>query len=257
MIGSPLARDRVIVAAGLGGIVALAWLYLLRLAGDMAEMEQHAAMGMTMPQMQAWDPVDLLFVFLMWTVMMVAMMLPSAAPMILTFTAVTRRRTAPGQAAGRIGIFVLGYLIAWTGYSALAATAQAGLHAAALLTPAMAATSRYIGGGLLIAAGMFQWTPLKEACLATCRSPLSFVMSEWREGVMGALVMGLRHGAYCVGCCWALMALLFVAGVMNLVWVAAIAAFVLIEKIVPGGWWISRVAGGLFVVAGVWLLFPR
>lgn len=256
-LGSLLLRDRAIVAAGLGGIGALAWLYLLRLAGDMAEMEQHAAMGMAMPQMQAWDAVDLLFLFLMWTVMMVAMMLPSAAPMILVFTAVSRGRAAQEQTAARIGIFVLGYLIVWTAYSALAATAQGALHVAALLTPTMAATSRYLGGGLLIAAGIFQWTPLKEACLTTCRSPLGFVMSEWREGVRGALVMGLRHGAYCVGCCWALMALLFVAGVMNLVWVAAIATFVLVEKVVPGGRWISRVSGGLFVVAGVGLLIPH
>ncbi len=256
-LGSLLVRDRVIVAAGLGGIVFLAWLHLLRLAGDMAAMERHAAMGMAMPQMQAWDHVDLLFLFLMWAVMMVAMMLPSAAPMILIFTAVNRRRPAQEQAAVRTGIFVVGYLIVWTAYSALAATAQGGLHVAALLSPTMATTSRYLGGGLLIAAGIFQWTPLKEACLTTCRSPLGFVMSEWREGVRGALVMGLRHGAYCVGCCWALMALLFVAGVMNLVWVAAIATFVLVEKVVPGGRWIRRVAGGLFVVAGVWLLIPH
>jgi predicted metal-binding membrane protein len=121
----------------------------------------------------------------------------------------------------------------------------------------MTVTSRYLGGALFIAAGVFQWTPLKEACLTTCRSPLGFIMSEWREGVRGALVMGLRHGAYCVGCCWALMALLFVAGVMNLVWVAAIAAFVLIEKVVPGGRQVSRLAGALFVVAGVLLLIPR
>jgi predicted metal-binding membrane protein len=256
-LASVLRRDRAIVAAGLAGIVVLAWLYLIRLADDMAEMAGHAAMGMAMPQMQAWDLVDLVFLFLMWAVMMLAMMVPSAAPMILMFTTVNRRRAEQQQAAVRTGIFLLGYLIVWTAYSALAASAQWGLHAATLLSPMMAVTSRYLGGALFIAAGIFQWTPLKEACLTTCRSPLGFIMSEWREGVGGALVMGLRHGAYCVGCCWALMALLFVAGVMNLVWVAAIAAFVLIEKVVPGGRQVSRLAGALFVVAGVLLLIPR
>lgn len=256
-LGSLLARDRTIVAAGLGGIVVLSWLYLFRLAGGMAEMERHAAMGMAMPRMQPWDLVDLVLLFLMWTVMMVAMMLPSAAPMILIFTGVTRRRAAAEPASARVGSFVAGYLIVWTAFSALAALVQAGLHAAALLSPAMTTTSRLLGGALLAAAGLFQWTPLKAACLTRCRSPLGFIMSEWREGVRGALVMGLRHGAYCAGCCWALMALLFVAGVMNLVWVAAIAALVLIEKVVPGGRWLGRVAGGLFVVAGVWLLIPH
>jgi predicted metal-binding membrane protein len=256
-LASILRRDRAIVAAGLAGIVVLAWLYLLRLAGDMAEMGRHAAMGMAMPQTQAWDLVDLVFLFLMWAVMMLAMMVPSAAPMILLYTAVNRRRAEPQQAAVRMGVFVLGYLVVWTAYSALAASAQWGLHAAALLSPMMALTSRYLGGALLIAAGVFQWTPLKEACLSTCRSPLGFLMSEWRDRVTGAWVMGLRHGAYCVGCCWALMTLLFVAGVMNLVWVAAIAAFVLVEKVVPGGQRVSRVAGSLFVVVGILMLILR
>src|SRR5262245_51719313 len=253
-LASILLRDRVIVVTGLAGIVILAWLYLVRLAGDMAEMAEHAAMGMAMPQTPAWDVVDLVFLFLMWAVMMLGMMVPSATPMILMFAAVNRRPAEPEHAALRTGVFVLGYLIVWTAYSALAASAQWGLHAAALLSPMMAPTSRYLGATILIAAGIFQWTPLKEACLRTCRSPLGFIMGEWRDGGRGALIMGLRHGAYCVGCCWALMALLFVAGVMNLLWVAAIAAFVLIEKVVPGGQHISRAAGVVFVVAGALLL---
>ena len=253
-LASVLLRDRVIVGTGLAGVVVLAWLYLIRLAGDMAEMAEHAAMGMAMPRAPAWDVVDLVLLFLMWAVMMLGMMVPSAAPMILMFATVNRRPGEPQHGAGRTGLFFLGYLIVWTGYSALAASVQWGLHAVALLSSTMVTTSRYLGAAILIAAGIFQWTPLKEACLATCRSPLSFIMSEWREGARGALIMGLRHGAYCVGCCWALMALLFVAGVMNLVWVAAIAAFVLIEKVVPGGQRVSRVAGGLFVLAGAILL---
>jgi predicted metal-binding membrane protein len=256
-LASVLRRDRAIVVAGLAGIVILAWFYLLRLAGEMAEMAEHAAMGMAMPQTQVWDLVDLAFLFLMWAVMMLAMMVPSAAPMILLFTTVNRRRAEQQQPAVRTAIFVLGYLIVWTAYSALAAFAQWLLHAAALLSPTMGVTSRYLGAVLLIGAGVFQWTPLKEACLTTCRSPLGFIMAEWREGVRGALVMGLRHGAYCIGCCWALMTLLFVAGVMNLVWVATIAVFVLIEKVVPGGHRVSRLAGGLLVAAGVFLLVIR
>ena len=249
-----LRRDRAIVGAGLAGIVVLAWLYLLHMAGAVSEIEMHAAMGMATPQMQSWGVVDLFLLFLMWAVMMVAMMVPSAAPMILMFTAINRRRSEQQGPVVRTGIFVLGYLIAWTSYSALAVPAQWGLHCAAVLSPMMTTTSRYLGGGLLIGAGIFQWTSLKDACLTTCRSPLAFLMGEWREGATGALVMGFRHGAYCVGCCWVLMALLFVAGVMNLVWVAAIAAFVLVEKVVPGGQRISRVGGVVLVVAGAFLL---
>ena len=257
MLASVLRRDRAIVATGLAGIAALAWLYLLRLAGEMSEMAEHAAMGMAMPRAEVWDVVDLVFLFLMWAVMMVAMMVPSATPMILMFTTINRRRAEQQQAAVRTAIFLLGYLIVWTAFSALAASAQWVLHAVALMSPMMALSSRYLGGALLIVAGVFQWTPLKDTCLRTCRSPLGFIMSEWREGARGALIMGVRHGAYCLGCCWALMVLLFVAGVMNLIWVAAIAAFVLIEKVVPGGPWVSRIAGGLLVVAGVFVLISR
>jgi predicted metal-binding membrane protein len=247
-----LRRDRAIGLAGLVAIAALAWLWLVHMALGMEhEAMGHAAMGMAMPQMAPWGPVDLLLLFTMWAVMMVAMMLPSAAPMVLVFTAVNRRRAEHARPLARTGIFVLGYVIVWAAYSAAAAAAQWALHAAALLSPAMVATSPYLAGAILVAAGVFQWTPLKQACLAGCRSPLSFLMTDWREGARGALRMGVRHGAYCVGCCWLLMALLFVAGVMNLLWVAAIAAFVLLEKVVPRGEWVGRVAGVLLVVAGL------
>jgi predicted metal-binding membrane protein len=246
-----LRRDRAIVGAGLGGLVLLAWLYLLRMAKGMAEMEAHAAMGMAMPQMQTWGMADLGLLFLMWAVMMVAMMVPSAAPMIMLVAAVDRRRPDRPRPLARTGIFVLGYLTVWVAYSALAASAQWGLHAAALLSPAMVSTSGYLGGAILIAAGIYQWTPLKRICLTSCRSPMAFLMSEWRDGSAGAWVMGLRHGLYCVGCCWVLMALLFVAGVMNLAWVAVISAFALVERIGPGGDRIGRAAGFALVAAGV------
>jgi predicted metal-binding membrane protein len=246
-----LKRDRLIVLTGLVALVAVAWLYLVHLAGDMAEIERHAAMGMVMPRMQPWSGAELRLLFAMWSVMMVAMMTPSATPMIFMFSAMNRRRAEHQGPVVRTGLFVLGYLTVWVAYSAVAALAQWVLHGLAVLSPAMVSTSPYLGGGLLVAAGIFQWTPLKRACLAACRSPLGFLMTEWREGRAGALIMGVRHGTYCVGCCWVLMALLFVAGVMNLLWVAAIATFVLVEKVVPARARVGQVAGAVLALAGV------
>jgi predicted metal-binding membrane protein len=221
---------------------------------DMAMPDMPTMPAMAMPAMHAWGWVEIGALVIMWVVMMVAMMMPAAAPMIVMFATIRRRRTAEGRPAVPTVIFVLGYLVVWTIYSGVAALAQAGLHAAALLPPAMAATSPLLSGGLLVAAGVFQWTPLKRACLAACRSPLSFLMTSWREGRAGAFMMGLRHGLYCVGCCWALMALLFVAGVMNLLWVAAIAVAVLVEKVVPRGDVVGRLAGVVLTAAGVLLV---
>jgi len=246
-----LGRDRAILGVCLAGIAILAWLYLVHLARAMPSTEM---MGMAMPQMHRWGPVDVLLAFVMWAVMMVAMMVPSAAPMILMFAMVYRKRREQQRPIVPTAVFLLGYVVVWTAYAALAALAQWGLHDLALLSAVMASTSPLLGGGLLIAAGIFQWTPLKRACLTHCRSPLSFLMTGWREGQVGAFVMGLRHGAYCVGCCWILMALLFVAGVMNLVWVAAIAAFVLGEKVAPAGQLVSRLAGGALVVGGFFVM---
>jgi predicted metal-binding membrane protein len=252
-----LRRDRVIVGTALAILIVVAWLYLLHLASGMSDMampDMPTMPAMAMPAMHAWSWVEIGTLVIMWVVMMVAMMMPAAAPMILMFSTIHRRRTAEGRPAVPTMIFVLGYLVVWTIYSGVAALAQAGLHAAALLSPAMAATSPLLAGGLLVAAGAFQWTPLKRACLAACRSPLSFLMTSWREGRTGAFMMGLRHGLYCLGCCWALMALLFVAGVMNLLWVAAIAVAVLVEKVVPRGDLVGRVAGVVLVAAGVLLV---
>jgi predicted metal-binding membrane protein len=221
---------------------------------DMAMPDMQTMPGMVMPATHAWSLVEVGALVVMWAVMMVAMMTPAAAPMILMFASIHRRRAVEGRAAVSTTIFVLGYLVVWTTYSVAAALAQAGLHAAALMSPAMTATSPLLAGGLLVAAGVFQWTPLKRACLAGCRSPLSFLMAGWREGRGGAFVMGLRHGLYCLGCCWALMALLFVVGVMNLLWVAAIAVAVLVEKVVPRGDLVGRLAGVALVAAGLLLV---
>jgi predicted metal-binding membrane protein len=210
--------------------------------------------GMAMSGSQEWGPTAILLLFVMWTVMMVAMMVPSAAPMVLAFLSLNQRRQSAGRQFVPVGIFLAGYLAIWTAYSAVATLAQWGLHKAALLSPAMAATSPFLNGSLLIAAGIFQWTPLKHMCLKGCRSPLSFLMSEWRDGKGGAFIMGLRHGSYCVGCCWVLMALLFVAGVMNLLWVAVIAIFVMAEKTLPRGELLGHITGAALVAAGVALM---
>jgi predicted metal-binding membrane protein len=246
-----LKRDRAFVIACLAGIVAIAWAYMIYLDRGMGK-----SMGMEMgvPRMEGWGTVDFVLMFFMWAVMMVAMMTPSATPMILTFSRINRERHERRNPIVATGVFLAGYLVVWTVFSALATFAQWGLHRAALLSPMMVSNNPLLGGMLLIGAGVFQYTPLKHACLAHCRSPIGFFMTEWREGNRGAFLMGVRHGNYCVGCCWLLMALLFVAGVMNLLWVATIAAYVLVEKIVPAGHWVSRAIGLFIIVGGAWMV---
>ena len=251
-----LKRDRWVVLAGLIAIAALAWVYMVQEARAMVQTGVCQCMGLKMsgPDMQPWSWPQLFPLFLMWAEMMVAMMVPSAAPMILLFAGVNRRCREQERPYVPTGMFLLGYLTVWTLFSAFAAVAQFALHALTLLSPMMTSTSPVLGGVLLVAAGAFQWTPLKRACLRHCQSPLSFLMTSWREGWMGAWVMGLKHGAYCTGCCWLLMALLFVAGVMNMWWVAAITILVLLEKALPRGLWIGRLAGAGFAVWGLWLI---
>ena len=255
-IESVLKRDRAVVLAGLIAISALAWGYMAREAHAMVHTGvcQCAGMKMSGPDMQSWSASTLVPLFLMWAEMMVAMMTPSAAPMILTFATVNRKRREREQPFVPTGIFLLGYLVVWAAFSGLAAVAQWILHSTALLSPMMVSTSPVLGGALLIVAGIFQWTPLKNACLTHCRSPLSFLMTDWRDGKYGAFVMGLKHGAYCTGCCWFLMALLFVAGVMNIWWIAVIAVFVLLEKAAPKGLWVGKITGVLLAVWGVWMM---
>lgn len=214
-----------------------------------AEMEFHAAMGMSMMDMP-WTLTDVWFTFAMWTVMMVGMMAGSAAPVLLLFAAARAKRASTGVKSSVL-MFGLGYLVVWTGFSACAALAQWALHKAAMLSSAMAASSPYLAGAILVGAGAYQLTPWKGACLTHCRSPLGFLMTNWRDGHLGALQMGLRHGAYCLGCCWALMCVLFVAGVMNLVWVAMLTGLVLIEKVGRTGIMVARLAGAVLVIVGI------
>jgi len=248
-----LKRERVMVSVGLVLIVALAWANMAYLAWNGMGGGGTNGAQMAMAQIGPWSAWDFWLMFAMWAVMMVAMMVPSAAPMVLIFAAFYRRRKEQGGPYVSTLIFLAGYLIVWSAFSAAATGAQYGLQRAALLSPMMVATAPWLGAGLLIAAGAFQFLPIKDACLAKCRTPFAFIMTEWREGPRGALVMGLRHGAYCTGCCWALMALLFVGGVMNLLWVAAIAGFVLAEKVFPGGRLLGKAGGTVLLGWGVWL----
>jgi predicted metal-binding membrane protein len=249
-----LRRDRAIVGAALLAITLAAWLYLFHLSTTMPGTDMPDMPGMAMLRDHPWDIVDVVLLFVMWAVMMTAMMVPAATPMVLTFAAVQRRRREQDRASVPTAVFLLGYAMVWTAYAAAASLAQWRLHEAELLSAAMASTSARLGGALLLAAGVFQWTRLKEVCLSKCRSPLAFVMTEWREGRAGAFVMGARHGAYCVACCGALMTLLFVAGVMNLWWIAGLALFVLAERVLPGGRAVGRLGGALLLLAGAVIL---
>ncbi len=247
LIEGALRRDRLLVVLSLLLVVGLSWAYLLAGAGMMQEMGD-----MLMPMStQPWTLGYALVVLVMWAVMMAAMMLPSAAPMILLYATIARRRSERGEPATASGAFVFGYLAVWATFSLAAVALQFGLEKAALLSPMMQTTSVALAGAVLIAAGLYQWTRLKQTCLRYCRSPLEFIMMHWRPGARGAFLMGLRHGAVCVGCCWLLMLLLFVGGVMNFAWIAGIALFVLAEKLVPAGHWIGRGAGVVLVIWGV------
>jgi predicted metal-binding membrane protein len=240
------------VTAALVVITGLSWAYLVFLSVQMGEMGSSFAM----PMAAAWTGQQILLMWTMWAVMMAGMMLPSAAPMISAYS--TTIRSGPIRAGtpslhGSTAMFIVSYLATWSGFAVLATGAQWALHDATLVSPMGVSTSRWLGGALLLVAGVYQFTGAKNACLRQCRTPLSFLLNHWQSGGRGALVMGLRHGAVCVGCCWALMAVLFVLGVMNLWWIALVAAVVLVEKLVPSQA-ITRILGGSLVLWGAALL---
>ena len=259
-----LRRDRLLVAGALGVVVVLAWGYVLWLAGDMdmggMDMSEFrmipAGMGLMAPANAPWKAIEFALVFVMWAVMMVGMMAPSAAPMILMYARVGRHGNAVGKPLAATGWFAAGYVLSWIGFSLAATILQWTIERAALLDSRMTSVSNVLGGLVLIATGIYQWTPLKDVCLAQCQTPLQFLMRHggFRGDVPGSLLLGLRHGAYCVGCCWALMALLFVGGVMNVLWIALLSILVLAEKVTPFGRWVARAAGVVCVAAGVWML---
>ena len=279
-----LRRERTLTAAGLAVLCALAWAYLLSgaglsmnawqmttlslfphrslpaAAGAMATMDMGATPldGMAMGGMEegrpwapAWTPRLWLLTVAMWWSMMVAMMAPSAAPIILLYGRVRRAASLPGEAAGS-GVFAAGYLLVWLSFSLAAAILQWGLQRWELLSPALLGSqSRWLSAGVLLAAGAYQLSPFKNLCLRRCRAPAAFLSHHWRPGLRGALRLGVLHGAYCLGCCWLLMALLFVGGVMNLAWIAALALLVLAEKLLPRGPWVGRATGGVLVLWGL------
>lgn len=247
-------RDRAIVLGALGAVALLAAAYTV--AGPGMDLAMSGDLGGAIMVPAVWSPAYAVLMFAMWWIMMVAMMIPSAAPMVLTVAAVARRQSSPARPLAMVSAFVAGYLVVWGAFSLAATLLQWGLEALLLLSPmAMASTTPVFAGVVLVAAGIYQLSPMKHACLGRCRHPVGFIATHWRPGSRGAFRMGLVHGLWCLGCCWALMLLLFVGGVMNLVWVAGIALYVLVEKIVPFGAVVGYVAGVALVGWGLGLFF--
>jgi predicted metal-binding membrane protein len=238
-------HNRVVIWGALGAITAISWLYLVRMPMTPRDL---GSIGVLLTATMSPHWAEVWLIFMMWAVMMVAMMVPSASPMIETYARIARSRS--GASAYNLWLFAAAYIVVWALFSAAATAGQIALQRAALITSGFA-TTPLMGGIILASAGIYQLTPLKQACLGHCRSPIGFFMMEWRDGAAGAFKMGLKHGAFCVGCCWALMALLFVLGVMNLLWVAAISVFVLLEKATPYGRAIARVTGVAMLVCGI------
>ena len=259
-VDSAVKRDGIVVLAALSTVVALSWAYLLAGAGmnmSALEMTRMTAGGVGMDMMMrpaVWDIRYAGLMFVMWWVMMIAMMLPSAEPMVLLFAAISRKQRETGSPFVPTSLFASAYLIAWAGFSVAAVGLQWGLERLALLSPMLVSASAALGGTLLLAAGIYQLTPLKRACLRHCRSPLQFILTHWRSGAGGTVRMGIEHGAYCVGCCWVLMGLLFFGGIMNLYWIVGLAVFVLLEKVTPMGHWLRNLGGIALIVWGTAVL---
>jgi predicted metal-binding membrane protein len=245
-----LRHDRIVVLSALVVVVALAWAYLLLGAGiEMDKMDMGG--GQVMLMAPPWTPAYAALIFVMWSIMMAAMMLPSAAPTILLVAALGRSGTGRGTTAALFGV---GYLLVWAAFSLAATVLQWGLDTAGLLSETMAVANIAVAGIVFIAAGVYQWSPLKQACLLHCRSPLAFLLNHWRRGAMGAVANGVRHGTFCLGCCWMLMLLLFVGGLMNLLWIAILALLVLVEKLMPWGGRMSHLTGLILIGAGITVL---
>ncbi|HXD39093.1 MAG TPA: DUF2182 domain-containing protein [Ramlibacter sp.] len=238
LVAGGLLPATVVLAFSIG-----AWALLTWMAVDMG----HPLFQFAMPGSPGWDAANIIVILLMWAVMMAAMMLPSALPMILAFAHLSARSGERGRAR----VFVAAYLVVWFGFSALATALQWTFQAMDWVDPMIVSTSATLSGVLLVIAGVYQFTPLKKICLANCRTPFAFLLAEWKPGLTGAFRMGVRHGLFCVGCCWAVMALLFVGGVMNLAWIAAISIVVAIEKMAVRGKQLGTVLGVALILAGV------
>lgn len=255
LLEAALRRDRAIVLIALIAIVFLSWLWVTLGAG----MEMSAVEMTRMPRDMAmtravWTPAYAAMMLAMWWVMMIAMMLPSATPSLLIFARINRRERLSHRPWVPTGVFAAGYLAMWGSFSLLATLVQWGLEADGLLSSMMVTTTAWLGSTILISAGLWQLAPIKHACLQQCRSPVTFLANHWRPGNLGAFRMGLAHGAYCLGCCWFLMGLLFFGGVMNLWWIGGLATYVLMEKLLPMGHWLSYATGLGLIGFGVWLV---
>ena len=284
-------RQRLTIGFSIGALVALSWAYLVLMAIEMANHDSWASLGpgmsffdspetdwsafaqtclsitseagtalggfLMMPSHGAWSFTDLILVFVMWQVMVVAMMLPTAALTLLTFADINGNRYKGPSLFARTRNFITGYLLSWRSFSVLATLAQWGLKEAALLSKGMVAVNPYLIGGVLFLAGAYQWSPLKEFCLNQCRNPMLFFMNKWRNGLSGALRMGIHHGLYCLGCCWALMMVMFVTGTMNLAWAGILAVVMLAEKIVPHGELSGKVLGLMIAPSGLFLILTK
>jgi predicted metal-binding membrane protein len=248
---SALRRDRWLIGGALGAVTLLCWAWLVPMGRDMyGPMTGASAWMMT----ERWDWAHLLLLFAMWVVMMAGMMLPSATPTLLLYAGVVRKSGEAEHTPSRVHVFAEGYLVVWTGFSLLATAGQRVLSELLLLSSMMESQNRLLGSLLVFAAGVYQLTPFKRTCLDYCRSPAEFIVKFWRPGAGGAFRLGLTHGLYCLGCCWALMLLLFVGGVMNLWCIMALTMFVLLEKLAPFGVQGGRLSGWLLIVFGLWLL---
>ena len=252
LLESVLRNDRTPAVVLLVLLPLVSWMWIVVMARDMyGPMTGASAWMMT----AVWDARHLALLWAMWAVMMMGMMLPSASPMLLLYGGVARGSATGGSAASRqIYAFAAGYVVVWVLFSVAATALQRLLATLLLVSPMMEVTRPAVGATLLLIAGVYQLTPLKQACLSTCQSPLGFLMSRWRSGLAGAFRMGLEHGALCVGCCWALMLLLFVGGVMNLAVIAALTALVAFEKLTPFGARGARISGILLIAAALWML---
>ena len=241
-LGAGRWRDHLLALSAVSAIIALSWLYLARMSTTMPRGMSGMA-RMMMPTAAPGLVEQFTTAFVMWSIMMMAMMLSTALPAVTMFSGLSRRREPHGRPALSTGIFVAGYLAVWFGYSIAIAAGQVALSQAALLTPMLKSTSQVLSVAILLAAGAFQFSALKEMCVTQCRTPFAFFLAEWRDGKRGAFVLGLKHGSYCVGCCWALMAVMFVVGAMNLLWMAALTLLMLVEKVAPAHWRVSQLTG--------------
>jgi predicted metal-binding membrane protein len=252
LIGGAVGLRRAPVWIGMATIVAMGWVYLVRMDSGMSPMLGSASLHAGMAMGGGGGAAGLLMAFGMWAVMMVAMMLPTVAPSAAVFSRLSARRE-PGRTNVATATYVAGYAASWIAFAAPAALMQWALTQALLLDPMARSTSTVMSSAILLAAGIYQWLPLKSACLSKCRSPLAFIMANWRDGRSGAFWLGLRHGGYCVGCCWALMAVMFVVGAMSLAWMGLITLLILSEKVIPASWRFDKALGIALVATGLWL----